>query len=273
MRADFDRVYSPPEPPSSRRIPGPRGWRLVLGVLIVTAAALFFVLPLVWDEPDRELAGPATTTVSPSGEPSAQAPVPSAPPSGPADPPTRTDPPSPAPTQGPPASSGGGIIEALPKKVCESVPKAVFLKYVPEGGQDAHGGTTAGSCGYTGPDKKAFRYLRLETRLGNIAGDADPLGVTKWAFGEDYKRESEDKITRTLVLERVPNLGEEAFQRVFTDKGSAAKTTTARVEVRVQNVIITVTYSRAYRAKAEDEQGACLEGALAVAREALKLYG
>ena len=58
---------------------------------------------------------------------------------------------------------------------------------------------------------------------------------------------------------------------MYADVGEP-KMTTARIEVRVRNVIVTVSYSRTFEKKPQEEQNACLEGALEVVEEALRTY-
>ncbi|MEO3786394.1 hypothetical protein ABGB12_23970 [Actinocorallia sp. B10E7] len=268
MRADFDRVYSPPEPPEPSRW-RPRGWQVALVSFLLAAGAVFFAVPLFFDGSPREGAMPTLTSEreDPASGPAEPDPGPS---EGSTAEPSETAAPEPS-ASSPTADSGGGLLTELPKKVCESVPKAVFLKWVPGGEAEEYGGSRAGSCGYSGGGGDDFRYLRLETRLGETTGDMDPISIAKWSFNKDYEQQKEDKITKTLLLERVPGLGEEAFRRVYSDVGEP-RMTTARVEVRVRNVIITVSYSRTYDEKPQEEQSACLEGARKVAEEALRSY-
>jgi len=272
VRADFDRVYSPPEPPEESRW-RPRGWQVALVSFLLAAGAVFFVAPLFFSGSPEEGAMPTLTSEQEDTS---------------ADPPDQADPDAekgeegaaePSETAGsePTASSpaavdpGGGPLTELPKKVCESVPEKVFLRWVPKGEVEEYGGSRAGSCGYTGGGGDDFHYLRLETRLGEPTGDLDPISTAQWSFSQDYQQQKEDKITKTLLLERIPGLGEEAFRRVYADVGEP-RMTTARVEVRVRNVIVTVSYSRTYGKKPQEEQKACLDGALEVAEEALRAY-
>lgn len=239
-----------------------------LAAFLVAAGAVFFGAPLVLDgspggdamptltvEPDESSAAVPDSRESPDGEDPAE--------------PSASQ--VPASSGSPAADSGEGTLTALPKKVCDSVSKATFLALVPKGEAEEYGGTRAGSCGYTGGSGADFRYLRLETRLGETTGDLDPISVTKWSFDQDYEQQKEDKITKTLVLEKVPGLGEDAFKRVFSDAGEQ-NVTTARVEVRVRNVIITVNYSRPFKKEPKEQEKSCLDGAMRVAEEALRSY-
>ncbi|WP_157963627.1 hypothetical protein [Actinocorallia populi] len=264
MRADFDRVYSPPEPPEPSHW-RPRGWQVAFISFLLAAGGVFFAVPLLLDDSPEDGAMPTLT----AEHENATEPPPDSPPesAAPEPEPSRPAEPSPAPS----APAGEGPLTELPKKVCDSVSEATFLKLVPKGEPEEYGGSRAGSCGYTSDGADDFRYLRLETRLADVTGDMDPITSAKWSFGQDYKMQEEDKITDTLLLEKVPGLGEEAFRRVYTEDG-VANVTTARIAVRVQNLIVTGTYSRAFEKKPQEQQDACLEGALEVVKEALRSY-
>lgn len=223
-------------------MPRPSGWQVAVVFLLIGAGAVFLVAPLVLDDdapPSRVTPSSASSSDRPSEQPPAGTP--------------------PAPE----------FFQTLPKEICETVAKETFLKYVPGGRAEAHGGARAGSCGYGG--SAGAPYLRLETRLGEIVDDTDPVGTTKWSFDREYERDSQGDEARTLLLEKVPNLGEEAYRRVLAEQGTE-KVTTARVVLRSGNVIITVAYSRPFSGKAEEERDECLDGAEAVAREALRTY-
>ncbi len=265
MRADFDRVYSPPEPPEPSRW-RPRGWQVALVSFLLAAGAVFFVAPLVLGGGSPEEGAMPTLTAEPEESVPADSEPESADPD--AEPSEPRDGASSAPPASTPPDSGNGTLNELPKKVCETVSEKTFLKWVPEGEREEYGGARAGSCGYTG----GTRYLRLETRLGEPNGDADPISMAQWSFNQDYELQKSDKITETLLLEKMQGLGEEAFKRVFTDDG-VKNVTNARIEVRVRNVIVTVSYSRGFKDKPQEQQDACLEGALEVAEEALRAYG
>ncbi|GAB2833871.1 hypothetical protein GCM10022221_35880 [Actinocorallia aurea] len=246
-------------------MPRPRGWQVAAVFVTIGAGAVFLVAPLVMDDGETVVpsaAGPAGSS-RPSGtaasEPSSESPS-SEPTSG-----------SPAPESSPPESvaPASQFFPELPAEVCDSVSDETFVRFVPGGAPESHGGPRAGSCGYGG--KNAVPYLRLETRLGDAVGDFDPAAATKWSYDQEFASDSEDKTASTLLLEKVPSLGEEAYRRVFVEPGTA-KAATARVVLRVQNVIITVSYSRPYEGKPADQVDACLDGAETVAREALKMY-
>ncbi len=234
---------------------------------LVAVGVVFFAFPLVWGSAPEEGAMPTLTAekedaTEPARDPSTDP----ATPSKTAEPDETA---APSPTSSVPA--GEGPLTELPKMVCDSVPESVFRKWVPKGEQEEYGGSRAGSCGYTSGEGADFRYLRLETRLADATGDMDPISTAKWSFNQDYQQQKEDKVTDTVLLERLTGLGEEAFARVYTDDG-VANVINARIEVRVQNVIITVGYSRAFAKKSDGEQEKCLQGAREVAEEALRAY-
>jgi hypothetical protein len=244
---------------------------------LVAVGAVFFAAPLVLKDAQEEGALPTLTSQQRDSADEADEREAPARPEAPEAPEDRADDPDerPAPPPAPADSGNGGstgVLTELPKKVCDTVPKDVFLKWVPRGTVEEHGGSRAGSCGYSSPDGKDFRYLRLETRLGDVTGDLDPISLAKWSFGQEYEaQQKDDGVTKTILLEKVQGLGEEAFKRVYSDRGEP-NMTTARIEVRVRNVIITVSYSRTYAQKPEEQQEECLEGALQVTEEALRTY-
>ncbi|ROO89774.1 hypothetical protein EDD29_7482 [Actinocorallia herbida] len=238
-------------------MPRPRGWQVAVVFVMIGAGAVFFTAPLVLDGDEAA----KTSTITPSEAPSETASetaseVPSE---------ASSEPPSEPPAEEPSPE----FLQALPKEVCETVAEETFLKWVPDGTRESYGSAWAGSCGYGGPD--GAPYLRLETRLGNTVDGADPVGTTKWSFDQDFQSDSTDKESKTLRLEKAPGLGDDAYRRVFVEPGTS-KATVARIELRVQNVIITVAYARPYEGKPEEQVDACLEGAEAVAREALEMY-
>ncbi|GAA3238664.1 hypothetical protein [Actinocorallia longicatena] len=266
MRADFDRVYSPPEPPSSRlkraRVP-----LAVLAGLAVAGGGVVLAIPMIDGGESGSgarpsvTAGPETTSPDVTGtDQGTPGPVPTTSAS-----PSVSSPPvsSPAPT------GSGGTLQELPD-ICGTVETATFLKWVPKGVKDAHVTAGAGSCGYSSPAGRSFRYLRLETRIGNNRNDIDPIGVARWSFAQDLQAQQKDTSSRTLLVAARTGLGEEAFQRFSVNKGEP--TVTARVEARVFNVIVTVTYSRDHSGKPEKEQKSSLDVAASVVEEALRTY-
>ncbi|GAB3684420.1 hypothetical protein GCM10027589_53730 [Actinocorallia lasiicapitis] len=254
MRADFDRVYSPPEPPSSRNRRTRAVLLAVLGLGLAGGAAVAVPMLTGGDDPAAPpVSRPEPTTFGSTPDGSGPAS------SGPAK--------EPGPAAEPAAP--GGAVEQLPK-ICGTIAKATFLKWVPRGSAEEFGGAMGGSCGYSTPAGSPFRYLRLETRIGSSRDDIDPISTAQWAFGVDLENQQKDTSARTLVVEARPGLGEEAFQRFSVNKGDP--TVTARVEARIRNVIVTVTYSRDYSGKPENQQKPALDAAASVVEEALETY-
>ncbi|GAB2849343.1 hypothetical protein GCM10022221_55960 [Actinocorallia aurea] len=161
------------------------------------------------------------------------------------------------------------VLEGLPREACDHVPEAMFLGYVADGTRVSHGGPRAGSCAYS--SSAGTPFLRLEARIASAVGDVDPVATAKWSYGQDLQMDSEDKGTLTLRMEDRQGIGDAAYVRVYVEAGEA-KATTARVVSRIGNVILTVSYSLSYVREAEDEAQACVDGAEAVLREALKVY-
>ncbi|ROO89910.1 serine/threonine protein kinase [Actinocorallia herbida] len=177
---------------------------------------------------------------------------------------------SPDPTASPSAAADGdGVWEELPRGACDHVAEATFLEYVPKGSREEFGGTRAGSCSYGSADD--VFYLRLEVRVASVVGDVDPIGAARWSYEQEFQNDGDGRQGRTLLLENRNGLGDAAYHRVFVDEG-LGKTVTCRVVTRVHNVILTTSYLRPYAKEPEDEESACLDGAVAVVSEAVKVY-
>jgi len=230
----------------------------------LASGAVFFFAPMVGDSgrPVSEAPRPAPvqTTVESTAEPS-QEPTSETPTTEP------TIEPAPSPS-GP--DTGANTFDTVPA-TCSTVPEAVFLKVVPKGKKEQYGGSRGGSCGYQSPAGADFRYLRLEARVASTAQAIDPIGEARWAFGQDLQTQQDDKTATTRKLGPLPGVGEEAFQRFMVDKGDE-KTVTARIESRVQNVIVTVSFSQRYDKDPDKLMDASLETAATVAKEALKKF-
>jgi hypothetical protein len=268
VRADFDRVYSPPEPPTSSRWPRLRALAVAVTAFGLAAGAVFFFAPMVGDSGKSASESPqpapvqtAEPTVESTSEPTAEAPT--------AETPTTEPTAEPAPSPSGPGT-GADAFETVPS-TCSIVPETVFLKVVPKGEQQQYGGARGGSCGYQSPAGANFRYLRLETRVASTAQAIDPIGEARWAFGQDLQTQQKDTSATTRKLGPLTGLGEEAFQRFTVDKGDE-KTVTARTESRVRNVIVTVSFSQGYEKDPDKLMDATLETAATVAKEALKKF-
>ncbi|MEO5878143.1 MAG: hypothetical protein ABIS86_17610 [Streptosporangiaceae bacterium] len=235
--------------------------------VLLAAAAVFFVVPVVGGSglavsPSRQPSPIRPAEPAPTGTPTTQTPTPQE---------SATETPT-APTQGPRSATAaaGDALETVPG-TCSTVPEEVFLKVVPKGTREEYGSARGGSCGYQSPAGATFRYVRLETRIASAVNTIDPIGEAKWAFVQDKQFQQKDTSSTTRRFGTVAGLGEEAFQRFMVDKGDE-RTVTSRVQSRVRNVIVTVSFSQHYTKEPDKLLTADLQTAATVVKEALKKF-
>jgi hypothetical protein len=236
----------------------------------LAAGAVFFVAPMVGGSGQSASSSPhpaPVRTAEPTTEPTVESTA--EPTTEPSSEPTSQSA-EPTPTSAESPDTGADAFETVPS-TCSTVPEALFLKAVPKGEKQQYGGARGGSCGYQSPAGASFRYLRLETHVASTAQAIDPIGEAHWAFGQDLESQQKDTTATTRKLGPLPGFGEEAFQRFTVDKGDE-KTVTARIESRVRNVIVTVSFSQRYDKDPDKLLDASLETAATVAKEALKKF-
>jgi hypothetical protein len=110
-------------------------------------------------------------------------------------------------------------------------------------------------------------YLFPPRNGGDPTKDAQGLLSSDWT-----QAHKDDGLTTTVVLQRRPGLGDEAFQWYKTDKGEPV--VVGEVEVRLRNALVRVSYSRDRPAKADEQttQKRLLHEAAAVARQAIEAF-
>ncbi|MFC0038886.1 hypothetical protein [Actinomadura rayongensis] len=225
----FERVYSGPERPR-----GPRRPRAL--PLVLTAAAVV-------------LAGGVALVLMPGGgSGERRPPPPSAVPSH-----------SAAPPPGAPITRLGDP--------CAGVGRATLDRLVPGATSRRHTDAATATCTFTAPGKR-YRWLTVDERLVAATG-GDPSGAARQTFAAALRQATGEPAQRTLTLERIDGLGDEAFHWFTVDEPPS--TVTGQVTVRVRNVVLTVAYSEA----APESGGpaaarrACLANAEGAAREVL----
>ncbi|SEF88897.1 hypothetical protein SAMN04489712_102395 [Thermomonospora echinospora] len=240
---DFDRIYSPPEPPETAR--RPRLVRLllpVMGAVAVAVAAVFLLLP--------------------SGEEERGAPAPRA---------SRGGTPASANSSSPAPSSAGPIYTALPP-ACRSVSAETVRRLVPRAERTSSGNTTFGYCGFGSPPSAEAkdRWLQIDSRLYPAAGAVTPVDSARRHFDIKWALAGKATEERTVTLERQSGLGEQAYRWFKVDRQRPLAI--GEVAVRSRNVVITVSYSeRTVGAEPSAAQRQrCLTEATAVAREVLE---
>ncbi|POM27552.1 hypothetical protein BTM25_19680 [Actinomadura rubteroloni] len=225
----FERVYSGPERPRGPR--RPRGLPLALTAVAVA------------------LAGGAALVLAPGGGPGeGRRPPPSAAPSRPA-----------APRPGAPVTRLGDP--------CAGVGRATLDRLVPGAVPRRHTDASTATCTFTAPGKR-YRWLTVDELLVAPSG-GDPSGAARQTFAAALRQATGEPAQRTLTLERIDGLGEEAFHWFTVDEPPS--TVTGQVTVRVRNVVVTVAYSEAApgRGGPAAARSACLANAEGAAREVL----
>ncbi|MFI0351932.1 hypothetical protein [Actinomadura sp. 9N407] len=243
----FQRVYSPPEPPSPARRP-----RLLVILIAVVSFALAAgaVFVLVPDGDDRIV--PASMPPGDSKGEGAQASS-SASPSGTAPPSARPAPVEPITTLPPP---------------CGTVAAGTVQSLIPQPERRESSNQTLTTCTYSsGGDD--FRWLRVEAHLYAPAHTATPVDDAKSYFGAQWTQAHNATLERTVSLHRQSGMGDEAYRWFKADRGQP--TVVGQVTVRVRNAVITVSYSEQTgdESAADARERDCLANATRVAREVL----
>lgn len=249
----FDRVYSPPEPPAPARRSRLVTVLLVVAALAVAAAAVFLLLP-----GDRS----ARTTGAPGGVPPAQSQEPLTVRPSPSGSPLTSSSPTGSPDQ------SGPVYTALPAP-CGAVSEATVRRLVPDARTTQSSNRTFGSCYYSSAPKAGFRWLQVESRLYSPDNTATPVEDARRLFGVQWTLAGKATEERTVRLERQDGLGEQAYRWFKVDERQP--TAIGVVAVRQRNVVITVSYSEQTAAGSGlgAQERRCLAEAAAVAREVL----
>jgi hypothetical protein len=254
----FHRVYSPPEPPPQGRRSTAFGVLTVVVVLVLGTAAL-----MMYGRGDD---GTQQAAVR-GAPPKAAAPAP--PPSSSSPSPSPSSPPSFAASVPKPAREP---IFTLAPQACVVVSPATVRRLVPSGTITRGGGPTASTCDYSSKSGSRFRELRVETQIFTSAQSPPaPVDQARSAINSRWKEADKDPVVRTVALEQVSGLGDEAFRRFATDKGQP--TVLGEVVMRVRNSVAVISYAE--DAPGDDDatvRQRCLTEAVAVAREILPAF-
>jgi hypothetical protein len=253
----FDRVYSPPEPPSTGRRPALIG---VVTTLLAFAVAAVALLAVGGDRAARQTDGDAGNggrSTAPSG---ASAPPAGAPDTGA----PRTGTPA---TTAPPPSGQVRLFSVLPPP-CGTVRPATVDRLVPRSRVEHSANTTLATCTFASKGTDS-QWLRVETRIFDPMEGVGPVEAATGFFGAQWARARQDPVVRTVSLRRQEGLGDEAYRWYKLDKGQP--TVVGEVALRTRNAVITVSYSGV--APGEDDSAAneqkYVAAASQVAREVL----
>jgi hypothetical protein len=213
----FQRVYSPPEPPSTARRSTLVG---VLMALVALSLSGFAIVVLGSDGDPRGAGGPSGTR-SPSGLRTSDAR------------------PGPGPSSGP--------FTTLPP-ACETVRRSTVNRLVPRATVRRGANTTLTTCTFAAADGRPS--LRVEARIFVPVDGTGPDAAAAADFAARWARARTDPVVRVVSLRRYPGLGDEAFRRFTIDRSRPEAV--GDVVVRLRNAVLTVTY----RGDARDGRGA-----------------
>jgi hypothetical protein len=250
----FHRVYSPPEPPPQGRRPTVVSALTAVLALVVVGAVAFMVFAQGDD------ARQAATVRDQSGR--------SAPPS------TQQGSAEQGPAEQRAAAPAPRLLTLAPQ-ACVVVSPATVRRLVPSATINRGGGRTASTCDYSGKSGSRFRELRVETQIFTAAQSPPaPVDQAKSALDNRWKDAGHDPVVRTVALDHVPGLGDEAFQRYAKDEGQP--TVVGEVVMRIRNSLAVISYVEDAPSGADSANDAtrqrCLSEAAGVAREIMPAF-
>lgn len=177
----------------------------------------------------------------------------------------------------PPAAEAALTHRAAPRlftlapQACVVVSPDTVRRLVPAATIARGGGPTASTCDYSAKSGSRFRELRVETQIFAPAVSPDPVDDARLAIGNRWADAREDPVVRTVAMEHVSGLGDEAYQRYAADKGQP--TVVGEVVVRVRNSLAAVSYvENRPPGGADAARERCVTEATAVAREVLRAF-
>ncbi|MFB4319748.1 hypothetical protein [Actinomadura sp. 21ATH] len=233
----FQRVYSPPDPPSAARGPRLLAMAVALLAFALAAGAVFWLAP----------GGGGGDRVVPASMPS----------KGGEEAPRHSGGASPAP------------IGKLPPP-CGTIAAGTVESLIPKAHRRESSNETLTTCTYSS-GAAAFRWLRVEVHLYAPAFTATPVEDARRFFGAQWTQAHEATVERTVSLSRQSGMGDEAYRWFKVDKGQP--TGVGQVAVRIRNAVVTVDYSEEAGAGGADaREAACLANATRVAREVLRSF-
>jgi hypothetical protein len=113
----------------------------------------------------------------------------------------------------------------------------------------------------------------VEAYLFRPQNGGDPIKDAQAFVSSDWTQaHKDDGLTSTVLLQRHPGLGDEAFRWYRIDKGEPV--VVGEVEVRSRNAVVRVAYSRDTPAKAQEQatQKRLLDEAAGVARQTVRAF-
>lgn len=247
-------MYSPPDPPPQSRRPTVVRALTVVAVLLLGAGA-YVVYGKRDPAPSAADRAPSAARVRPSPAASSAA--------------SSASPPA-TPSVSPTALRVPRLYTLAPQ-ACVVVSAETVQRLVPAATIARGGGRTASTCDYAGKSGSRYRELRVETQIFAPAASPDPVNDAKVAIGHRWADAKNDPTVRTVDLQHVGGLGDEAYQRFAADKGRP--TVVGEVVVRVRNSLAAVSY--VVDAPGGDDKAArehCVAEATGVVREILRAF-
>jgi hypothetical protein len=199
----FQRVYSPPEAPSTARR------STLVGVLMVLVALSLSGFAIVVLGSDGDPQGPA----GPSGSGSQRE--------------LRT-------SDARPGASGGPFTTLPP--VCDAVRRSTVNRLVPRATVRRSANSTLTTCTFSAAGGRPS--LRVEARIFVPVDGTSPDAAAAADFAARWARARTDPAVRTV--RRRAGLGDEAFRRFTLDRNRPEAA--GEVVVRLRNAVVTVTY-------------------------------
>jgi hypothetical protein len=257
----FPRVYSPPEPPSTARRSAFVGILTAVLAFGLASLAVVYLSSGFGRKPSQGRPFDAASR-QPS---STQSPINSATPE-------QTPSASPTPTVGSPSPSGARPFVRLPP-VCSTPSDATSTRLVPSPRITSRSSNTAVTTCTVVSTRGSRPSLHVEAYLFRPQNGGDPVKDAQAFVSSDWAQaHKDDGLTTTIVLERQPGLGDEAFHMYKIDKGEPV--VVGEVEVRLRNAVVRVSYSRDSPAKADEQatQKRLLDEAAGVGRQTVRAF-
>ncbi|MCW2914784.1 MAG: hypothetical protein JWN52_2852 [Actinomycetia bacterium] len=261
----FPRVYSPPEAPSTARRSAFVGVLTAVLAFGLAGLAVFFLSSAFDGKPSQSRPTGAAPQQPASGEPPAASPAISPTPEG-------TPSPSATPTTRSASPVGGQPFVRLPP-VCSTPPEATSIRLVPSPRITTKSSNTTVTTCTVVSTSGSRPSLHVETYLFPPRDGGDPVKDAAGLLSSDWTQAHQnDGQAKTVILERHPGLGDEAFHWYKTDKGQPV--VVGEVEARLRNAVVRVAYSRDAPAKAGDQavEKRLLDEAAAVARQTIRAF-
>jgi hypothetical protein len=261
----FPRVYSPPEPPSTARRSAFVGILTAVLAFALAGLAVFYLGSGFGGTSSHGRPLGASSQRPSIGESPAISTTPQETLSASATPTTEPASPSTSPLNGQP------FIRLPP--VCGSPPETTSVRLVPTPRITSKSANTTVTTCTVASTRGSRPSLHVEAYLFPPRDGGDPTKDAAGLLSSDWTQAHlDDGQTTTVVLERHPGLGDEAFHWYKTDRGQPV--VVGEVEVRLRNAVVRVAYSQDTPAQADKQatQKRLLDEAAAIARQTLRTF-